>query len=45
MQVLYDGVLSVTVLYTVIARDEVPKQSHYEIPRFARNDKAVKIFS
>src|SRR3972149_6073463 len=34
-----------TDLYTVIARDKVPNQSHYEIPRFARNDKAVKLFS
>src|SRR3972149_5488722 len=39
------SVLSVTLLYTVIARDKVPKQSHYEIPRFARNDKAVKLFN
>ncbi len=27
------SVLSATLLYTVIARDKVPKQSHYEIPR------------
>jgi hypothetical protein len=47
----YTSVLSVTLLYTVIARDKVLKQSHYEIPRgvyperkdeilrFAQNDK------